>query len=790
MASSLVFLVFLLASLAAAVSQKSSNKISMNSSLSPRIQPAAWFSPSGRFAFGFYPEGSGFAVGIWLVGISERTVVWTDNRNNLPVSSNATLELIDGMLLLRSAQSGGKIAGDSAAYASMLDSGNFVLYSDYGDIIWESFKFPTDTLLSGQNLSSGFELVSSFSKTNHSTGRFCLKMQVDGNLVLYPINTSPRAVDAYWASNTDKNSTNHLYLTNTGVLQLMKDNSPDVITKQLTNPSPGDNNNIICRATLGDDGNFRLYSHSFESNGYVNSSVNWQALQDTCQVKNFCGFNSYCTHIDEQPGCLCLPGGDFIDNHQRFYGCARNFTKESCKNGKENSTSYIITKMENLELDDTAYFKASKTTEEYCSKSCLEDCDCDAALFDSDFSCKKYKFPVKYAWRRSSYFSSVVFVKVGNRSIESGIKDIPVPVKPLAMVTSSKKTWMLILVISLGLVTYSFSALAFSGFFFFRSRDIKYRTLLETGTLGLTEDLTLRSYTYKELMKATKDFKEELGKGSFGTVYKGCLYKSKKQVAVKRLEKAMTDEGEREFQAEMLVIGRTHHKNLVRLLGYCAEGVKRLLVYEFMSNGTLADLLFRSERRPDWSERVRIALDIARGILYLHEECEAPIIHCDIKPHNVLMDDFWTAKISDFGLAKLLMPDQTRTFTTVRGTRGYLAPEWHQNTPISVKVDIFSFGMMLLEIVCCRRNLEVHDESKPEEIVLSSWAYKCLVAGELNKLVGGEQVDKMTLERMVIVGLWCIQDEPALRPSIKSVVLMLEGMTNIVIPPPPTSSSF
>uniref|UniRef100_A0A2N9FBH4 non-specific serine/threonine protein kinase n=1 Tax=Fagus sylvatica TaxID=28930 RepID=A0A2N9FBH4_FAGSY len=244
-----------------------------------------------------------------------------------------------------------------------------------------------------------------------------------------------------------------------------------------------------------------------------------------------------------------------------------------------------------------------------------------------------------------------------------------------------------------------------------------------------------------------------LGKGSFGTVYKGALYKGKKLVAVKRLEK-LVEEGEREFRAEMRAIGRTHHKNLVRLLGYCAEGSKRLLVYEFMSNGSLADVLFRGIRRPDWDERVRIALDVARGILYLHEECKAPIIHCDIKPQNILMDEFWTAKISDFGLAKLLMPDQTRTFTIVRGTRGYLAPEWQKNTPISVKADVYSYGIVLLEII-----------------------------------VGGEEVDKTTLENMVKVGLWCIQDEPILRPSMKSVVLMLEGITDISVPLCPTNTS-
>ena len=163
-------------------------------------------------------------------------------------------------------------------------------------------------------------------------------------------------------------------------------------------------------------------------------------------------------------------------------------------------------------------------------------------------------------------------------------------------------------------------------------------------------------------------------------------------VAVKRLEK-LVEEGEREYRAEMRAIGRTHHRNLVRLLGFCVKDTKRLLVYEYMSNGYLANLLFRAIWHPDWSDRLRIALDVARGILYLHEECEAPIIYCDIKPQNIVMDDSWTGKICDFGLVKFLMPDQTRTFIGARGTRGYVAPEWHKNIPISVKADVYSFGI-------------------------------------------------------------------------------------------------
>ncbi|CDP04780.1 unnamed protein product [Coffea canephora] len=173
------------------------------------------------------------------------------------------------------------------------------------------------------------------------------------------------------------------------------------------------------------------------------------------------------------------------------------------------------------------------------------------------------------------------------------------------------------------------------------------------------------------------------------------------------------------------------------------------------------------------------------GILYLHEECESAIIHCDIKPQNLLLDESWRAKISDFGLAKLLMPEQTRTNTHARGTRGYMAPEWFKNIPISVKVDIYSFGIVLLEIVCCRKNL-AYNLSRPEETLLPAWAYNCFEANELDKLIRGEEVDRRTFERMITVALWCIQDEPALRFPMKTVMMMLEGIIDVPIPPCPS----
>ncbi|XP_059432732.1 G-type lectin S-receptor-like serine/threonine-protein kinase LECRK1 [Corylus avellana] len=790
------FLVFISFGCGRAQPRQSSHSITPGSSLFPTTQPSSWISPSKRFAFGFFQlQGTtGFTVGIWLVGNHNTTVVWTAIRDYPAITSDARLDFTkDGLLLLTSEGGQQKLNANptgSVSYAAMLDSGNFVLYDKDSKIVWQSFQHPTDTILGGQTLFSGGQLFSSLNKSDHSTrSRFHLKMQDDGNLVLYPTNTGDTPGDAYWSSNTfGHGSKLHLYLNDTGILLIINGTSLQKVsggTIYDASSSSVPNNSIIYRSTLASDGIFRFYSHSYDGSGDFNVSTLWEALTDPCEVKAFCSFNSYCTFNDNKAYCRCLPGTDFVDPNDWSLGCERNFSEAECTGGKENKTLYHIQTIENMKWGGRPYVEALMSTVEECHRSCLEDCNCGAALF-KEGSCKKQSLPLRYVRRGKEEESTGIF-KVGITSLMSSNETDNQ--KTPHEVTIVRKTTAIvqILLVTFGFTALSCVGLAISGFFVFKSRVLRYQRLLENGNLGANEEVTLRLFSYNELKRATNGFKAELGKGSFGAVYKGALYKGRRLVAVKRLEK-LVEEGEREFQAEMRAIGRTHHRNLVRLLGYCAEGSKRLLVYEYMSNGSLADLLFRADRRPDWDERVRIARDVARGILYLHEECEAPIIHCDIKPQNILMDDFWTAKISDFGLAKFLMPDQTRTFTGIRGTRGYLAPEWYKNTPISVRADVYSYGMVLLEILCCRKNIELN-VSNNEEVVLSTWIYKCFVGRELDKIVHGEEVDKTALENMVKLGLWCIQDEPALRPSMKSVLLMLEGITEISIPPCPAATS-
>ncbi|GJS92674.1 G-type lectin S-receptor-like serine/threonine-protein kinase LECRK3 [Tanacetum coccineum] len=299
-----------------------------------------------------------------------------------------------------------------------------------------------------------------------------------------------------------------------------------------------------------------------------------------------------------------------------------------------------------------------------------------------------------------------------------------------------------------------------------------------------TVNTNVAHYTYQELIEATDGFKDELGKGSFGIVYKGIL--GSNAVAVKKLDRVFKD-GEKEFKTEVNAIGRTHHKNLVQLLGYCDDSEQRLLIYEYMSNGTLAGFLF-GDIRPSWKQRSYIAVGIAKGLSYLHEECSTQVIHCDIKPQNILLDDYYNAKISDFGIAKILMMNQSRTSTGIRGTKGYVAPEWFRNIPVTVKVDVYSFGVLLLEIISCRKS--VHFESGNEDrAILTDWAWDCYQEGRLNEFVENDLEaldDYKKLTTFVMVGLWCVQENPSLRPTMRKVIQMLEGVVDVIEPPSPS----
>ncbi|KAB2616954.1 G-type lectin S-receptor-like serine/threonine-protein kinase RLK1 [Pyrus ussuriensis x Pyrus communis] len=755
-----------------AQAQQMQSNISRGSSLTPTTN-SSWLSRSGVYAFGFYKQGNGYAVGIFLAGIPQTTIVWTAKRDDPPLSTNVTLDFTsDGFSLTSTQGQSFVMEYTSGSSASMLDSGNFVIYNARQDIVWQSFKHPTDTLLPGQTLFAEDELFSAKSESDHSTGIFRLKMQADGNLVQYPVNTPDTAPYSYYSSGTDGRGKNvTLHFAADGHLYLLNDTYSNI--RNITNGGLPADQATIYLMRIDADGIFRLFSHDLNHNG--RRSMVWESSNDKCDPKGVCGLNSYCVLLDLEAECRCLPGFESANQRNKTSGCSRNLVADGCEH-KNETLKYTMEELESTTWEDISYVDLTLSDKEACKRACLEDCNCEAALFD-DTSCKKQRLPLRYG-RRQVSTSNVALIKVAkstttpdtNRIVEKG---------------SKRKGRTDILIISLSLAAFGSILFAISVVVLCKHIVWAYKrvnTLIRDSELN--EDIALQPYTYEELEKITNNFTEEVGRGASGTVYKGVILASQKPVAVKRLEKVAA-EGEKEFQTELKVIGKTHHKNLVRLLGYCLDGPKRLLVYEYMSNGSLADVLFAPDRQPCWEERMRIARNIARGFLYLHEECDTQIIHCDIKPQNILMDEYMCPKISDFGLAKLLKADQTRTTTGIRGTKGYVAPEWHRKMPITVKADVYSFGIVLLEIICCRRNV---DWSLPEEeAVLDELAYPCFESGELGKLVGEQEVDTRQFERMIKVALWCVQDEPSLRPSMKKVLLMLEGTVEIPIPPSPNS---
>jgi len=294
-------------------------------------------------------------------------------------------------------------------------------------------------------------------------------------------------------------------------------------------------------------------------------------------------------------------------------------------------------------------------------------------------------------------------------------------------------------------------------------------------------------YSYKEIKKMAGGFKEKLGEGGFGSVFKAKL-RSGSSVAIKMLGNSKGNG--QDFINEVATIGRIHHQNVVQLIGFCVSGSKRALVYEFMPNGSLDKFIFSKDGSINLSyEKIyNISIGVARGIAYLHHGCEMQILHFDIKPHNILLDENFIPKVSDFGLAKLYpMDNSIITMTAARGTIGYMAPElFYKNIGgISHKADVYSFGRLLMEMANKRKNINLHADHS-SELYFPLWIYNHIKEEENIDIKDLTEEEKIMAKKMVIVALWCIQLKPSDRPSMNRVVEMLEGdIEDLEIPPKP-----
>ncbi|KAJ8535665.1 hypothetical protein K7X08_023385 [Anisodus acutangulus] len=293
-------------------------------------------------------------------------------------------------------------------------------------------------------------------------------------------------------------------------------------------------------------------------------------------------------------------------------------------------------------------------------------------------------------------------------------------------------------------------------------------------------NIAAQTFTFRELATATKYFRQEylIGEGGFGRVYKGHLDKTDQIVAVKQLDRNGL-QGNKEFLVEVLMLNLLHHSNLVNLIGYCADGEQRLLVYEYMPLGSLEDhLLDPQPGQPplDWFTRMKIALDAAKGLEYLHDKANPPVIYRDLKSSNILLDKDYNAKLSDFGLAKLgPIGDKTHVSSRVMGTYGYCAPEYQRTGQLTVKSDVYSFGVVLLELITGKRAVDITRDGHEQNLV--TWAEPILKDTskyiELADPILEDDLPKKSFNQAVAIAAMCLQDDPAVRPLISDVVTAL-----------------
>ncbi|XP_016648126.1 PREDICTED: putative receptor-like protein kinase At4g00960 [Prunus mume] len=371
-------------------------------------------------------------------------------------------------------------------------------------------------------------------------------------------------------------------------------------------------------------------------------------------------------------------------------------------------------------------------------------------------------------------------------STANSLVDIPAPAPAAPAPEEAKKksnTKQTVIIIAVVLVVFVtiFSSICF--FFRVRKRRVKLEQDENSEDVSLVDSL---QYDFETIRSATDDFSDAnmLGRGGFGAVYKGRLLNGQ-PIAVKRLSKN-SGQGDREFKNEVVLVARLQHRNLVRLLGFCLKAEERLLIYEYVPNTSLDHFIFdpNNHEHLDWETRYKIIGGIARGILYLHEDSRLRIIHHDLKASNILLDKDMNPKIADFGMARLFVIDQTQGHTrTVRGTYGYMAPEYVIHGCFSVKTDIFSFGVLVLEIVSGKKIGSFRYGENEEDLLTYAWrnwrenTFQNIIDPVLTRS------SLMETMRCIHIGLLCVQENAVDRPTMASVVSMLNSQS-LALPVP------
>ncbi|XP_020259464.1 G-type lectin S-receptor-like serine/threonine-protein kinase At2g19130 [Asparagus officinalis] len=730
-------------------------------------------SKGGIFELGFFTPGksNNYYIGIWYKKIPTQTVVWVANREK-PVSNPATSELKlakDGNLVISHSKlpvwSSNTTSPSSSSsisiIATLLDTGNLVLrdQSNSSIILWQSFDHPTDTCLPngwvGVNKITGeYQSLTSWRNTEDpSPGLFTKTIDPSG---IHQLILQWNKSRSYWRSGV-WNGKSFTLMPEMDGYNILRSEFVDNNKSRYYSYNFSDG--ILGRTLMHSSGQAQQWMWFNDEQGWV---LVWAEPLSLCDIYSVCGTFGMCDNKDT-PVCSCPSG--FSPTSMRDWeledwssGCSRK-THLQC-NDRNSTTGEKdgFLAIPNLLLPADSQPVATTSAEE-CEVACLNNCSCTAYSHGNGCS-------IWYGDIKNLKILSEGENRSGTLYLRLAASDLPR--------TGKRK---LIIKIALS-ATVAIVLLTLMALIWICRRKGQGTSKFPEGPLV--------SFTYNELRRMTKNFSEKLGGGGFGLVFKGILSNSD-FVAVKRLEGVR--QGEKEFRNELGTLGRIQHVNLVRLRGFCCEGTEKILVYDYMPMGSLDHHLFQKQSKNlDWKTRYQIILGTARGLAYLHEECRECIIHCDIKPENVLLDTEFCPKLSDFGMAKLIGHDFSRVLTTMRGTIGYLAPEWIEGLPITPKADVYSYGMMLFEIVSVsgRRNSKLAEDGSIRYFPVQ--AASKLITGEVLSLLDEDlngSADALELNRVCRVACWCIQDFEADRPSMVEVINVLEGVLELKMPPFP-----
>ncbi|XP_057471845.1 uncharacterized protein LOC130760506 isoform X2 [Actinidia eriantha] len=724
-------------------------------------------SAGKKFQLGFFRPGNSKHryLGIWYSNIPIQTVVWVANRNNPLNDSSGVLKIGDdgNLILLDETKrvvwntSIQKVSSETTV-VKLLDSGNLVLSSGNTEsYLWQSFDHPSDTLLAGMKL--GWDLRIGLNRyltawrnpDDPSTGEFSYGIELFGLPQNVLRKNSVKAFrSSHWLG---------VQYSSDGVYSNQVFNSNFVLNSQEVYYEYGLYDQLT-RSVLN-------YSGTLQRLVWKSSSQEWLVMYsfptDPCDSYGQCGPNAVCT-INNLQICSCLAGyvpksSQDWEMHIWSGGCVPK-NPFNCSEGE----GFI--ELKGVEIPDLlSFWMNTSMTPNECEVQCLKNCSCTAythsVITEGSRSCLLWYGDLIDMKRHMIYGDQNLYIRVTASELENRSDSqkkvqlmaamIPVSVALLFLLLASCITW-------------------------------KKRTQKQGSKPGFSfkvdENIELPIFSVVTIAEATNNFSfsNKIGEGGFGSVYKGQL-STGQEIAVKRLSED-SHQGLHEFKNEVILISKLQHRNLVRLLGCCVQGGERMLIYEYMSNGSLSSFIFDNRSNSlTWSKRFNIIVGIARGLLYLHRDSRLRIIHRDLKASNVLLDGEMNPKISDFGIARAFGRDQLLDKTrTVMGTYGYMSPEYVIHGLFSMKSDVYSFGVLVLEIVSGKRNGELCDSEQSLRLLGHTW--KLWNEGKALELLDAPMEDSFTsLEvlKCIQIGLLCVQKRPEDRPTMASVLSALDS---------------